>query len=89
MIYEINNKYYVKVGSFYNEIEIKLDSNGDVTLSPLKNRIEVKDEKINIIDFKASKELFKKKLKKNKKEDIVSEESNDYTNYRNYNRYKK
>ena len=62
MIYEINNKYYVKVGYEYNEIEIKLDKHGEVVLVPLKNRIDGTGKIIKEIAFQNEKENFKKKL---------------------------
>lgn len=80
MIYEIENKYYVKVGYEYNEIEIKLDENDDVILIPLKNRIDGNGKNIKQIVFNAEKDNFKKKLQK----------KNEYkpTEIKNKNKYK-
>lgn len=66
MIYEIEGKYYVKVGYEYNEIEIKLDDNGEVTLVPLKNRIEANGHDIKEIVFEKEKQNFKDKLEQKK-----------------------
>ena len=81
MIYEINNKYYVKVGYEYNEIEIKLDDNGEVVLVPLKNRIDGNGKKIREIVFRNEKDNLKKKLE--------SKKEYNYVNYTNVNKNKR
>lgn len=81
MIYEINNKYYVKVGYEYNEIEIKLDDNGEVVLVPLKNRIDGNGKQIREIVFRNEKDNFKKKLE--------SKKEYNYVNYTNVNKNKR
>lgn len=88
MIYEINKKYYVKVGSLYNEISIELQDD-EVVLKPLKNKLEVTEETVKTINFQSEKENFKKKLlKKNNKEELeVSKESPKYEKYSRYNRH--
>ena len=68
MIYKINDKYYVKVGYEYNEIEVKLDENGEVVLIPKKNRIEADEKHVTPINFLAEKENLKKRLSKSKVE---------------------
>lgn len=68
MIYEIDNKYYVKIGYEYNEIEIKLDDNGEVVLIPKKNRIDASGKTIKAINFKSEQENFKNRLSKAKVE---------------------
>lgn len=80
MIYEINNKYYVKVGYEYNEIEIKLDENKEVVLVPLKNRINGDGKDIKTIVFKDEQEKFKQKLlrKKSKEETFENDNKNKY-----------
>lgn len=82
MIYEINGKYYVKVGYEYNEIEIKLDDNGEVTLSPLKSRIEADEHDVKKIVFQEEKQKFKEKLQHNKhdnkKDDYDNSQSKKY-----------
>lgn len=83
MIYEINNKYYVKVGYEYNEIEIKLDENKEVVLVPLKNRINGDGKDIKTIVFKNEQEKFKQKLlRKESKEETF--ENNDKNKYRRW-----
>lgn len=83
MIYEINNKYYVKVGYEYNEIEIKLDENKEVMLVPLKNRINGDGKDIKTIVFKDEQEKFKQKLlKKESKEEPF--ENNNKNKYRRW-----
>lgn len=83
MIYEINNKYYVKVGYEYNEIEIKLDENKEVVLVPLKNRINGDGKDIKTIVFKNEQEKFKQKLlKKESKEEPF--EDNNKNKYRRW-----
>lgn len=81
MIYEIDNKYYVKVGYEYNEIEIKLDDTGEVVLVPLKNRIDGNGKQIREIIFKNEKDNFKKKLE--------SKKEYNYVNYTNVNKNKR
>lgn len=79
MIYEIENKYYVKVGYEYNEIEIKLDENGEVILVPLKNRIDGNGKNIKQIVFNNEKENFKKKLsKKQERKPVETKSKNKY-----------
>ena len=80
MIYEIDNKYYVKVGYEYNEIEIKPDDTGEVVLVPLKNRIDGNGKQIREIIFKNEKDNFKKKLE--------SKKEYNYVNYTNVNKNK-
>ena len=86
MIYEINNKYYVKVGYEYNEIEIKLDENDDVVLVPLKNRIDGNAKNVKEIVFKNEKDNFKKKLQK--KETHNDEEAHNNEEHASRNKYK-
>lgn len=81
MIYEIDNKYYVKVGYEYNEIEIKLDDTGEVVLVPLKNRTDGNGKQIREIIFKNEKDNFKKKLE--------SKKEYNYVNYTNVNKNKR
>lgn len=79
MIYEINNKYYVKIGYDYNEISVILDDNGDVALVPLTNKIEGNGIVAKEINFLQEKENLKKKLlsKKNMKDDFDEREENN------------
>ena len=77
MIYEIDNKYYVKIGYEYNEIEVKLNDNGEVVLVPKKNRIEADGKYIKPIDFKAEKDNFKKSLSKPKVEKPINDSFED------------
>lgn len=62
MIYKIKNKYYVKIGYDYNEIQIALDDKDDVVLIPLKNRIEGTGVEAKQINFLQEKENLKKEL---------------------------
>lgn len=79
MIYEIENKYYVKVGYEYNEIEIKLDENGEVVLIPLKKRIDGNGKSIRAIIFKNEKDNFKEKLQpKREYKPIEPRKKNNY-----------
>lgn len=79
MIYEIENKYYVKVGYEYNEIEIKLDNNNDVVLVPLKNRIDGNGKNVKAIVFKNEKENFRNKLERKKEyKPIEPRKKNNY-----------
>ena len=87
MIYEINGKYYVKVGYEYNEIEIKLDDNGDVTLSPLKSRIEADERDVKKIVFQEEKQKFKEKLQHNEHADRKDDYDNSQSKKYNRNRW--
>ena len=89
MIYEINGKYYVKVGYEYNEIEVKLDDNGEVTLSPLKNRIEADEHDVKRIIFQEEKQKFKEKLQHDRY-DEQDDKKDEYENSQSkkYNRNK-
>ena len=75
MIYKINNKYYVKIGYEYNEIDIVLDDKGDVALVPLKNRIEGNGLDVKQINFLEQKENLKKELlSKNKQKSTTDDD---------------
>lgn len=90
MIYEIDNKYYVKVGYEYNEIEIKLDKNKEVVLIPLKNRIDGKDKNIKEIIFKNEKDNFKKKLQKKESPSVeqIPNDTSDFSSRGKYSRWR-
>lgn len=87
MIYEIDNKYYVKVGYEYNEIEMKLDENGDVILLPLKNRIDGNGKTIKQIIFQDEKDNFKKKLEKKQENKNTTIHNDTDNNKRKYSRW--
>lgn len=57
MIYKINNKYYVKVGKDFTEVELVFEDN-DVDLKPTQNILEnngnVVFEEINFLNAKQS-----------------------------------
>ena len=73
MLYEINKKYYVKVGSLYNEVKIDLDKNGEVVLIPLKNKIEARNQEIRPFAFEAEKDKFKRKLTQRSRYERIKE----------------
>lgn len=73
MLYEINKKYYVKVGSLYNEVKIELDKNGELILVPLKNKLEVTNQEIRAFSFQAEKEKIKNKLIQRKRYERIEE----------------
>ena len=73
MLYEINKKYYVKVGSLYNEVKIELDKNRELILVPLKNKLEVTNQEIRAFSFQAEKEKIKNKLIQRKRYERIDE----------------
>ena len=73
MLYEINKKYYVKVGSLYNEVKIELDKNGELILVPLKNKLEVTNQEIRAFSFQAEKEKIKNKQIQRKRYERIDE----------------
>ena len=72
MLYEINKKYYVKVGRLYYEVKIELDEKGEVVLVPLKNRLELKDEEVRAFAFQAEKDKLKQKLTQRKHYETIN-----------------
>lgn len=73
MLYEINKKYYVKVGSLYNEVKVDLNENGEVVLIPLKNKIEARNQEIRPFAFEAEKDKLKQKLTQRKRYERIDE----------------
>lgn len=71
MIYQIKNKYYIKVAPYlYKEIDFIL-TNDSVTIKTLSNKIEITSGvDIKQIDFQKEKDSIKKQLltEKNKEE---------------------
>lgn len=64
MIYRINGKYYVKVGSQYREIKLEIKNN-ELVIIPIGTGIEVNSRtRIEPIIFAEEKEHLKKMLEK-------------------------
>ena len=64
MIYQIRGNYYVKVGSKYVRLEMKLDKNGAITMKPTKEKIEShKDLIVKPIDFAKEKDRIARSLR--------------------------
>lgn len=64
MIYRINGKYYVKVGSQYREIKLEI-KNDELVIIPIGTGIEVNSRtRIEPIIFAEEKEHLKKMLGK-------------------------
>lgn len=63
MIYQINNKYYIRVApSIYTEISFILKNN-DVTIKPTPNKIEVNSSaNIKQLNFQKEKDKIKQHL---------------------------
>lgn len=89
-MYEIDNKYYVKVGSKFVEVELIYGDN-DIALKPTKNKIRVNnDVNYKELDFLKVKArlLDEHKRHSNHKEEIKSEnevEANSDDNVRSFN----
>lgn len=70
MLYEINKKYYVKVGKYFVEVELVFKDN-DVDLKPTKNKIEENnDMNYKTLDFMSAKHKLLNEHKKSKIEKI-------------------
>ena len=64
MIYRINGKYYVKVGSQYREIKLEIKNN-ELVIIPIGTGIEVNSRtRIEPIIFVEEKEHLKRMLEK-------------------------
>ena len=64
MIYRINGKYYVKVGSQYREIKLEVKNN-ELVIIPIGTGIEVNSRtRIEPIIFAEEKERLKRMLEK-------------------------
>lgn len=64
MIYRINGKYYVKVGSQYREIKLEVKNN-ELVIIPIGTGIEVNSRtRIEPIIFAEEKEHLKRTLEK-------------------------
>lgn len=75
MIYEINNKYYIKVGKDFVEVEMVI-KNDDIQLKPTKNKVEnngnVKYKEINLMGNKDK--FIEENRRRNSRHEEESEE---------------
>ena len=82
MIYEINNKYYIKVGKDFVEVEMVIN-NDDIKLNPTKNKIEnngkIKYKEINILSDKQR--LLDEYKKRNSRSERNSEDEETHSRF--------
>lgn len=64
MIYRINSDYYVKVGSKYIKLSMRIDKKGELIMTPTKEKLENnKNLTIKTIDLSKEKERIIRSLK--------------------------
>lgn len=81
MLYRIGNKFYVKVGGYYKEVDIKVDGS-NLNITPNGNEIEINDNlKVTSYDMRVKKDEVIKLLDKPKRERIEEVEEKPYRNY--------
>ena len=85
MLYQIENKYYIRVAPMrYTEVKLSL-TNDDVTIKPTRNKIESSGNTvIKEINFQKEKEKIKLDLLKKEKTDGSENITNGTTKYRKH-----
>lgn len=64
MIYQIKSDYYIKVGSKYVKVHLKLDEKGEISIIPTKEKLENhKDLKVKPIDFMKEKDMLARSIR--------------------------
>lgn len=82
MLYEIDNKYYVKVGKYFVEVTLVYGEN-DVDLKPTKNKLENNGNiKYEEFDFLSNKSKLLESHKKAKTDSSERKEDSKMTNRR-------
>lgn len=85
MLYEINNKYYIKVGGFYKEVIIDVVRD-ELVIKPTKSKIEISEvSNYNQIDVNSNRKQIINSITDNKKMEkrhIDDEKPNNKRNFR-------